>query len=321
MRNLSYTELCLTTCMRYQSHSQSATILTTHDRNRRFIAFTAELASCPSEQLAGAAAPLRCSEPWPPQPAPLRATRDALPSCRALARARAAARRSSLRSHDATADCAAAGADGAAHARADGAPAADATEPAIARPSVREIFRALALGLREVARACEADGRVARTDGLRALAATLDVPADASGSHLCESLLDSRFTTGLPQRDEQSSGYRTLLEAASAVSHAVLALLAPDPLATAAALSTPRKRRTDDPMRLALTSHARTPPAGRTMRELLAQSPMARGLVRSYIVACERKERWGVKAQILSAFTSTYTLRQFNVRAQGWKGE
>jgi hypothetical protein len=141
--------------MRYQS--QSATILTTHDRNRRFIAFTAELASCPSEQLAAAAAPLRCSEPWPPQPAPLRATRDALPSCRALSLSRAAARRSSLRSHDATADCAAAGADGAAHARANGAPATDATEPAIARPSVREIFRALALGLRVnplVAAAC-----------------------------------------------------------------------------------------------------------------------------------------------------------------------
>ena len=82
---------------------------------------------------------------------------------------------------------------------------------------------------------------------------------------------------------------RELLVAASAVVHAVLAVLAPDPLGTAAALAVPRQRRVDaDPMRKASVSSAQ--PKGRVLDMLIAASPMAQSLISSYLTTVQRKE-------------------------------
>ena len=55
-----------------------------------------------------------------------------------------------------------------------------------------------------------------------------------------------------------------------------------------------------------------TPPRGRRLLDLIAQSPMAKSLVYSYICAEQRKDQVRVLAQILSPLTAGYSLRIFD---------
>ena len=61
-----------------------------------------------------------------------------------------------------------------------------------------------------------------------------------------------------------------------------------------------------------MTAAAAAPPKGRRMLELLASSGLAQSLKSSYMAAVERQEKMAVKAQILSPFVASYTLRLFN---------
>ena len=134
---------------------------------------------------------------------------------------------------------------------------------------------------------------------------------DSAGKPIGARLLNKRFARGLPEMSATSGGRRELLAVASTAVHAVLALLAPEPLATAAALAVPRQRNVDaDPLRAALVTAAQ--PRGRRLLELVAGSPMAQSLLESYMAASARKESAAVKAQILAPFTCQYSLRIFN---------
>ena len=99
---------------------------------------------------------------------------------------------------------------------------------------------------------------VARRLSLGAILAALDVPKpylDPSGAPLPAQLLSRTFETGFEQMSVNSGGRRQLVLAASTAIHHVLRALAPDPLATAAAVAEPPKRpRQADPMRLALSA-------------------------------------------------------------------
>ena len=111
-----------------------------------------------------------------------------------------------------------------------------------------------------------------------------------------------------------SGGRRNLMQAGSVAVYQLDAL-APDPLATAAALSaTPKRSRPDSSAGAGLRSAlaTSTPPRGRRLLDLIAQSPMAKSLVYSYICAEQRKEPVRVLAQILSPLTAGYSLRIFN---------
>ena len=135
---------------------------------------------------------------------------------------------------------------------------------------------------------------------------------DAAGRALRPGLLLKRFHTAYSDMTSTSGGRSELLLAASAVVHAVLALLAPDPLGTAAALAVPRRhRRIDaDPLRKSLVTAAQ--PKGRQLDELIAGSPVAQSLLMSYLATVKRKEPVAVRAQILSPLTSQFSLRTFN---------
>ena len=105
------------------------------------------------------------------------------------------------------------------------------------------------------------------------------------------------------------------MQAGSVAVYHVLDALAPDPLATAAALSaTPKRSRPDSSAGAGLRSvlSTSTPPRGRRLLDLIAQSPMAKSLVYSYICAEQRKEPVRVLAQILSPLTAGYSLRIFD---------
>jgi hypothetical protein len=114
---------------------------------------------------------------------------------------------------------------------------------------------------------------------------------------------------GLEAMSPTSGGRRELITVASVAVHVVLSLIAPEPLATAAALAVPRQRNVD-PLRAALATSAQ--PKGRRLLDLIAASPMAKSLVHSFIAATDRKERAAAKAQILAPFTRQYSLRIFN---------
>lgn len=154
---------------------------------------------------------------------------------------------------------------------------------------------------------------------LREILASLHVSPpylDAAGAQVSARLLNKRFNKGLgaPELSGMSTtsgGRRELLAVASMAVHAVLSLLAPEPLATAAALAAPRQRNVDaDPLRAALITSAQ--PKGRRLLELIAASPLAQSLLESWQAATARKERAATKAQILAPFTRQYSLRLFN---------
>ena len=151
---------------------------------------------------------------------------------------------------------------------------------------------------------------------LRGILTALGVPlTDEAGRKLPASLLDRRFDMGLSNMSATSGGRRNLMQAGSVAVYHVLDALAPDPLATAAALSAVPKRSWPDSsagagLRSALATS--TPPRGRRLLDLIAQSPMAKSLVYSYICAEQRKEPVRVLAQILSPLTAGYSLRIFN---------
>ena len=120
---------------------------------------------------------------------------------------------------------------------------------------------------------------------------------------------------GLSNMSATSGGRRNLMQAGSVAVYHVLDALAPDPLATAAALSaSPKRSRPDSSAGAGLRSvlSTSTPPRGRRLLDLIAQSPMAKSLVYSYICAEQRKEPVRVLAQILSPLTAGYSLRIFN---------
>ena len=144
-------------------------------------------------------------------------------------------------------------------------------------------------------------------------------PVDAQGRPLARRLLRRHFVTGLqPECDggmaETSGGRRELLTAAAALVYAVLDLLAPAPLSTAAALAVPPKRRADkpDPMRSALVCVAK--PNASQKRDIITASDMAWQLVNSYVAATQRNAKMAEKAPILAALTGDYNLRLFNTR-------
>lgn len=135
--------------------------------------------------------------------------------------------------------------------------------------------------------------------------------ANSAGVRLRDSLLDKRFHLALSEMAITSGGRRELVAAASAVVYAVLSVLAPAPLETAAALAVPRQRSVAaDPLRLSLVSSAQ--PKGRKLLDLLAEQPMVLSLVESYIAATTRKEPMAVRAPILAPLTAQYSLRIFN---------
>ena len=134
-------------------------------------------------------------------------------------------------------------------------------------------------------------------------------PRDAAGKRIPEALLRCKFTTSYAQCDADEQ--RRLIRAASALVHMLLSQLAPSPIQTAEQLVRPaRTSATHDPMRRALTTSV--VPTGRRLLELIAGSGLAQDLIRSYVAAEQRNEPMAVKAQILSPFTASYSLRLFN---------
>ena len=132
---------------------------------------------------------------------------------------------------------------------------------------------------------------------------------DASGERLPDSLLGRTFESGLDALESPGMKWN-LLQAASAVVFHALSALAPDPLATAAALAQPKRASSVDRLRLTLAEpHV---PTGRSLLELIANSDVAKSLLHSYVSAQQRKEKMAVKAQILAPFTAQYSLRLFN---------
>ena len=135
---------------------------------------------------------------------------------------------------------------------------------------------------------------------------------DSAGVRLRPALLQKRFMTGFNDLAHGSGQRKELLTAASALTHAVLSLLAPDPLSTSAALATPRLRCiAADPLRHSLVQWS-SKPKGRQLAQLVADSPLAQSLIKSYIATVQRKEPMAVRAQILSPLTAQYSLRLFN---------
>ena len=134
---------------------------------------------------------------------------------------------------------------------------------------------------------------------------------DSAGKALRPALLTRRFLTAYADMAPGSGPRAELLVVASAAVHAVLSLIAPDPLGTAAAIAVPRQRRVDaDPLRKALVTAAQ--PKGRQLDKLIAGSPLAQSLIKSYRATVQRKEPMAVRAQILAPLTAQYSLRVFN---------
>ena len=79
------------------------------------------------------------------------------------------------------------------------------------------------------------------------------------------------------------------MQAASAVVFHVLSLLAPSPLATAAALAQLPRRGTPDGLRGAISQS--TMPRGPRLSQMLAEQPAVQSLVRSYICTAQRNEK------------------------------
>ena len=97
---------------------------------------------------------------------------------------------------------------------------------------------------------------------------------DSAGQPIRSTLLWKKFYTPFSAMSPTSGTRRELVTAASAAVHAVLSMLAPDPLDTAAALAIPRQRsKASDPLRLALVTSAQ--PTGRVLDQLIAASPVA----------------------------------------------
>jgi hypothetical protein len=150
---------------------------------------------------------------------------------------------------------------------------------------------------------------------LRQILSGLNQPTpyvDASGVRIGAAMLDRSFLTGLGGMSATSGGKYELVAAAAIAVHAVLSVLAPDPLLTAAALANPPPRSAADPLRLALTVSTAAEPTGRDRLRILGRSDLALSLVRSYVAATQRKERMAIRAPILAAFTGEYSLRLFN---------
>jgi hypothetical protein len=152
---------------------------------------------------------------------------------------------------------------------------------------------------------------------LRQILAALGRPTpyvDASGARIGAATLDRSFHTGLGGMSATSGGRYQLVAAAASAVHAVLAVLAPDPLLTAAALATPSRsasRSAAEPLRRALAAPA-AEPTGRARLAFLARSELALSLVHSYVAATKRGEKMAIRAPILAAFTGDYTLNSFN---------
>eukprot|EP00966_Prymnesium_polylepis_P024891 573816-Prymnesium_polylepis.1 len=134
---------------------------------------------------------------------------------------------------------------------------------------------------------------------------------DPAGAVVRPALAKKRFGTAFNEMAKGSGTKAELLAAASVAVHAVLSMLAPDPLGTAAALAVPRRRSKEaEPLRLALVTAAQ--PTGSVLDQLIAASPLAQSLLSSYVAAANRKEKMAVKAQILAPLTAQYSLRTFN---------
>ena len=134
---------------------------------------------------------------------------------------------------------------------------------------------------------------------------------DANGSAVSVHTLNKHFRTPIAEMSKRSGTRRELLRAASTVVHAVLSLLAPDALGTAAALAEPRQWQAHaDPLRLAMVNSAQ--PKGAALNRMIAAQPIACALMESHRAAVVRKEPASIRAQILSPFTAQYSLRIFN---------
>lgn len=133
---------------------------------------------------------------------------------------------------------------------------------------------------------------------------------NADGQRLPSSLLSRSFQTGLEGMSATSAGRRQLMQAASAVVFHALSLLAPSPLATAAALAQLPRRGTPDGLRGAISQS--TMPRGPRLSQMLAEQPAVQSLVRSYICTAQRNEKAHVKAQVLAPLSRQFSRRSFN---------
>ena len=132
----------------------------------------------------------------------------------------------------------------------------------------------------------------------------------ADGQRLPSSLLARSFQTGLEDMSPTSAGRRQLMQAASAVVFHVLSLLAPSPLATAAALAQLPPRGTPDGLRGAISQT--TVPRGPRLLQMLSEQPVVQSLVCSYICTAQRNEKAHVKAQVLAPLSRQFSRRSFN---------
>jgi len=115
----------------------------------------------------------------------------------------------------------------------------------------------------------------------------------ADGQRLPSSLLARSFQTGLEDMSPTSAGRRQLMQAASAVVFHVLSLLAPSPLATAAALAQLPPRGTPDGLRGAISQT--TVPRGPRLLQMLSEQPVVQSLVCSYMLHVWRGAAWHEK--------------------------
>lgn len=110
------------------------------------------------------------------------------------------------------------------------------------------------------------------------------------GKAVPDYLLKCTFVRGVTDPACTDVQRRTLLAAGALLTHAVLELLAPLPLATAVALGKPPKSQAaHDPMRVALA--ARSEPTKAQRLKLLGESGVVQSLLYSYRAAVERKAR------------------------------
>ena len=134
-------------------------------------------------------------------------------------------------------------------------------------------------------------------------------PRDAHGDLVKDYLLNSKFEQGVASKTER----RKLLSAASALTHTVLSMLAPGPLATAAYLARPMTgTAAPDPLRVALATAGFAELPRKQQRQVLASSGMAQDLIYSLKSAQALKAPTGVIAQILSPFPASFSLSSFN---------